>query len=97
MVIRKQDNTQLSKRKEQRSSDSTVENGNHPEETQHGPSQRPSNVGLEQENGRKLNKRIRWSKEEIKEVLWCYAYIKETTLGEKYKKHINCGEKGTKR
>jgi hypothetical protein len=69
---------QLRKRKEQRSSASTVENGNHPEETQHGP----SNIGVKQENERKLNKRIRWSQEEMKEVLWCYAYIKETTLGE---------------
>ena len=33
MMIRKQDNTQPGRRKEQRSSDSTEENGNHTEET----------------------------------------------------------------
>jgi len=85
MVIRKQDNTQLGRKKEQRSSDSTEENGNHTEETQHGPSQSPPNIGVRHENGTKLNKRIRWSQEEMKEVLWCYMYIKEKTLGENYK------------
>jgi hypothetical protein len=34
----------------------------------------------------KLKKRIRWSQEEMKEVLWCYMYIEEKTLGENYKK-----------
>ena len=38
----------------QRSSDSTVENGNRTEETQHGP----LNIGMGQENGNKLNKQI---------------------------------------
>jgi len=85
MVIRKQDNTQLGRKKEQRSSDSTEENGNHTEETQHGPSQSPPNIGVGHENGTKLNKRIRWSQEEMKEVLWCYIYVKEKTLGENYK------------
>jgi hypothetical protein len=36
MMIRKQDNTQPGRRKEHRSSDSTEENGNYTEETQHG-------------------------------------------------------------
>jgi len=36
-------------------------------------------------NGKELNERIRWSQEEMKEVLWCFTYIKEKTLGEKYK------------
>jgi hypothetical protein len=85
MVIRKQDNTHLGRKKEQKSSDSTEENGNRTEETQHGSSQSPPNIGEGHENGIKLNKRIRWSKEEIKEVLWCYMYIKEKTLGENYK------------
>ena len=85
MVIRKQDNTQLGRKKEQRSSDSTEENGNHTEETQHVPSQSPPNIGVGHENGTKLNKRIRWSQEKIKEVLWCYMYIKEKALGENYK------------
>jgi hypothetical protein len=52
MVIRKQDNTQLGRKKEQRSSDSTEENGNHTEETQHGPSQSPPNIGVGHENGK---------------------------------------------
>jgi len=43
-MIRKKDNTQPGRRKGQRSSDSTKENGNHTEETQHGPSQNPPNV-----------------------------------------------------
>jgi len=57
MMIRKQDNTQPGRRKEQRSSDSTEENGNHTKETQLGPSQSP-NIGVGQENGKKLNKQI---------------------------------------
>ena len=31
-------------------------NGNHTEETQHGPSQSPPNLGVGHENGTKLNK-----------------------------------------
>ena len=85
MMIRKQDNTQPGRRKEQRSSDSTEENGNRSEETQHGPSQSPPNIGVGQENEKKLNKPIRWSREEMKEVLWCFTNIKEKTLREKYK------------
>jgi hypothetical protein len=85
MIIRKKDNTQPGRRKEQRSSDSTKENGNHTEETQNGPSQSPLNIGDGQENGKKLNKPIQWSQEEMKEVLWCFTYIKEKTLGENCK------------
>jgi hypothetical protein len=85
MVIRKHNNTQPRKRKKQRSSDSTVVNGKHIEENQHGPFQSSPNIGVGEENEMKLNKRIRWSPEETKEVLWCYAYNKETTLGENYK------------
>jgi hypothetical protein len=55
MVIRKQDNTQLGRKKEQRSTDSTEENGNHTEETQHGPSQSPPNIGVGLENIYKKN------------------------------------------
>jgi len=87
MMIRKQNyNTQLGRRKEQKSSDSNKEKGNRIEETQHGPAQSPSNIGVVQENRKKLNKRIRWSREEMKEVLWCFKYIKENTLRENYKK-----------
>ena len=56
MLIRKQDTTQPGRRKEQRSSGSIEENGNHTKETQHGPSQSPPNIGVRQENGKKLNK-----------------------------------------
>jgi len=64
-MIRKKDNTQPGRRKVQRSSDSTKKNDNHTEESQHGPSQIPPNIGDGQENGKKLNKRIRWSQEEM--------------------------------
>jgi len=57
MMIRTQNcNTQPERRKEQRSSDSNEENGNHTEETQHGPPQSPPNIRVGQENGKKLNK-----------------------------------------
>ena len=86
MMIRKINyNTQPGRRKEQRSSDSTEENGNHTEETQHGPSQSPPNIGVRQESGKKLNKRIRWSREEMKKVLWYFTCIKEKTLRENHK------------
>jgi len=63
MMIRKQNcNTQPGRRKEQRSSDSTEEKGNHTEETQHGPSQNPLIIEVGQENGKTLNKRNRWSR-----------------------------------
>jgi hypothetical protein len=39
MVTRRQNSTKPGRRREQRSSNSTEENGNHTEETQHGPSQ----------------------------------------------------------
>jgi len=78
--INNNNNNNNNKRKEQRSSDSTEENGNHTEETQHGPSQSPPNIGFGQENGKKLNKRIRWSREKMKEVLWCFTCIEEKTL-----------------
>ena len=84
-MIRKKDNTQPGGRKEQRSSDSTKENGNHTKETQHGPSQSPPSIRDGQENGKKLNKRIRWSQEDMKEVLWCFTYNKGKALGENYK------------
>jgi len=86
MMIRKQNcNTQTGRRKEQRSSDSTAENGNRNEETQHGPSQSTSHIGNGQENGKKLPKRFRWSREEMKDVVWCCTYIKEMTLLGNYK------------
>jgi hypothetical protein len=59
--------------------------GNHTKKTQHGPSQSPPKFRVGQENGKKSKKRIRWSQEELKEVLWCLTYIKEKTLGENNK------------
>ena len=85
MMIRKKGNTKPGRRKEQRSSDSTKENGNHTEETQLGPSKSPPNIGERQENVKKLNKQIRWIQEEMREVLWYFTYITEKTLGENYK------------
>jgi len=96
MMIRKQNfNTQPRRRKERRSSGSTEENGNRTEETQHGPSLSSPNIGVGQENGKEFNKRIRWSQEEMKEVLWCFKYVKEKTLRETIRKYINYGERGT--
>jgi len=97
MMIRKQNcNTQPGRRKEQRSSDSTEEKGNCTEETQHGQSQSPPNIEVGQENGKKLNKRTRWSREEMKEVLWCFTYIKEKTLRENYKEVYKLWRERTK-
>jgi len=86
MMIRKLNcNKQPGRREEQRSSNSTEENGNWNEETQHEPSQSPPNMGVGQENGNALIKRIRCSREEMKEVLWCFTFIKGKTLKENYK------------
>jgi len=79
-MIRKQDNIQPGRRKEQRSSESTEENGNHTHENQHEPSQSPPNIRVGQENGKKLNKQIQWSREEMNEVLWCFMYIIEKDI-----------------
>jgi hypothetical protein len=62
-----------------------TENGNHTEETQKGPAPAPTNIGITTKQGNKYNKRIRWSKEEMKEVVWCIQYVKETTSTENYK------------
>ena len=42
-------------------------------------------LNIKNKNGKKLNTRIRWSREETKEVLWCFKYLKENTLRENYK------------
>jgi hypothetical protein len=52
MVIRKQNSTKPERRKVQRSSNRTEENGNHNMEMEHGPSQIPPNFGAGQENGK---------------------------------------------
>jgi len=52
MIIRKEFIKEPGRRKEERSSDSNEENGNHSEETQHGPSESPPNIGVGQENGK---------------------------------------------
>jgi len=83
-MIRKQDNIQPGRRKDQRSCGSTEENGNHTKKTQNGPSQSPTNTGIGQECGKKLNKGIRWSREEMKEVFWSFTIIKEKTLRQNY-------------
>jgi hypothetical protein len=49
MDINKQNDTKT-RRKGQRSSNNTEENGNHTEETQCGPPQIPPNIGAKQEN-----------------------------------------------
>jgi len=44
MVIKKQNGIKPGRRNEPRFSNSTEENGNHTEKTQHGPSQIPPNI-----------------------------------------------------
>jgi hypothetical protein len=56
MEIRKQNDIKTRRRKEQRFSNSTEENGNYTKETQHGAPQIPPNIGAEQENGNRINK-----------------------------------------
>jgi hypothetical protein len=58
------------------SHEQTTENGNRTEETQHGPSPAPPNIGATAKQGSTCNKRIRWSREEMKEVVWCFLYAK---------------------
>jgi hypothetical protein len=71
--------------RQESSHEQTTENGNHTEETQHGPSPAPPNTGITTKQGSKYNKRIPWSKEEMKKVVWCFLYVKETTSTENYK------------
>jgi hypothetical protein len=71
--------------RQQSSNGQSTENGNHAEETQHGPTPVPPNIGLTNDTGNKCNKRIRWSKEEMKKFVWCFMYIKTTKLTENYK------------
>lgn len=56
MVIRKRNSTKPGRRREQRSSNSTVGNGNRTEGTQHGPSEIARNIAVGQENGKEWNK-----------------------------------------
>jgi hypothetical protein len=55
MEIRKQNYIKTGRWKQQRSTNNTEENGNHTDETQHGPPQIPSNIRAKQENGKKWN------------------------------------------
>jgi hypothetical protein len=71
--------------RQQSSNGQSTENGNHTEETQHGPTPIPPNIRLTNDTGNKCNKWIRWHKEEMKEVVSCSMYIKATTLMENYK------------
>jgi hypothetical protein len=71
--------------RQQFSKGQSTENGNHTEENQHGPTPIPPNFGLTNDTGNKCNKWIRWSKEEMKAVVWCFIYIQATTFTENYK------------
>jgi hypothetical protein len=62
-----------------------AERGNCTEETEHGPVSVPPRIGDKEHTEKEVNKRIRWNKEETKEVVWCFRYVKETTCAEKYK------------
>jgi hypothetical protein len=71
--------------RQESSHEQTTENGNRTEETQHGTSPAPPNIRATAKQGSTSNKRIRWSREEMKEVVWCFLYVKETTSTENYK------------
>jgi hypothetical protein len=70
--------------RQESSHEQTTKNGNRTEETQHGPSPAPPNIGATAKQGSTCNKRIRWSREKMKEVVWCFLYVKETTSTENY-------------
>jgi len=59
--------------------------GNCTEENQHDPAPVPPSIGDKEHTEKKVNKRIRWNKEETKEVVWCFRYVKETTCTENYR------------
>jgi hypothetical protein len=75
--------------RQQSSNGQSAENGNHTEETQHGPTPVPPDIGLKNDKGNKCNKRIRWSQEGMRDVVWCFKYIKATILTENYKAVYN--------
>jgi hypothetical protein len=85
MKIKTKNNKRTEEGSRQESShERTTENGNHTEETQHGPSPAPTNIGATAKQGSTYNKRIRWSREEMKEVVWCFLCAKDITT-ENYK------------
>jgi hypothetical protein len=71
--------------RQESSHERTTENGNHTEETQHGPSPAPPSIGATDKQGSTYNKRIRWSREEMKEVVWCILCVRDRTSTENYK------------
>jgi hypothetical protein len=50
-----------------------------------GPSPEPPSIGATAEQGSKCNKRIRWRREGMKEVAWCFLCVKDRTSTENYK------------
>jgi hypothetical protein len=54
------------------------------EDAQHGPAPVPPDIGITNYAGNNSNKRIRWSKEKMREVVWCFMHVKATTLRENY-------------
>jgi hypothetical protein len=71
--------------RQESSHEQTTENGNHTEETLRGPSPAPPNIGDTAKQGSTCNKRIRWSREEMKEVVWCFFCVKDRTSTENFK------------
>jgi hypothetical protein len=69
--------------RQESSHEGTTENGNHTEETQYGPA--PPSIGATAKEGSTYNKRIRWCREEMKEVVWCFLCVKDRTLTKNYK------------
>jgi hypothetical protein len=71
--------------RQESSHERTTENGNHTEETQHGPFPVPPSIGATAKQRNTYNKRIRWSREEMLEVRWCFLYVIYRTSTENYK------------
>jgi len=71
--------------RQQTSNDQSAENNSHTEETQHGPAPVPTDIRITNDTGNSSNKRIQWSKKEMKEVLWCFMYVEAKTLTEIYR------------
>jgi hypothetical protein len=75
------ENYMHSRTREKPSREQSAEWGNHTEETQHGPPSIRDKEHIE----KKVNKWIRWNKDEMKEAAWCFRYVKEMTCTQNYK------------
>jgi hypothetical protein len=68
---------------EQSSHEQSAKSGNHTKESQHGTAPVPPSIRITRETGNKCNKWIRWSNEEIKEVIWSFHVGKSNNINGK--------------